>query len=100
MLRQLGADTVYVLFGLPLAVLSISLLVPLFAFGVGTLPLVVVGLGTPTPHPPALPPSRSPALPPCRRVSDFCAPRIAPGANTPTLGGEGSSGCVASRQDK
>ena len=44
MLRRLGADTAYVVVGFPLAVVSFALLVPLFAFGLGTLPTVVLGL--------------------------------------------------------
>jgi hypothetical protein len=42
--RRLGADTIYLLAGLPLAVVSFSLLIALFAFSLGTLVVPVLGI--------------------------------------------------------
>ncbi len=44
MLRRLGADTTYLLLGLPLAVISFALLLALFSAGLGTLVVPVLGL--------------------------------------------------------
>ena len=39
--RRMGADAAYTLLGLPLGLLTFSLLIPLFAFGLGTLVIVL-----------------------------------------------------------
>jgi len=43
-MRRLGADTAYLLLGLPLAIISFSILIALFSFSVGTLVVVVLGV--------------------------------------------------------